>query len=331
MKPLTALVIGGTRNIGPPLVQSLLEDGYRVTMLNRGVTKAVIPEGVERWQADRSDEVQLHAMLAGRDFELVVDTTLYNGKDAAAAARLLHGRVGRYIFLSTGQVYLVRNDLEPPFLETDYDGPVMAKPDAAHPDHEEWEYGAQKRDAEDAMLHACESSGFPSIALRLPMINSELDHHDRIYGYWLRLRDGKPIVIPEGAGLALRHVYGGDVIQAIRRAARSGVPGRAYNISQEETFTVDEFLTMLAKTAGLPLHIKRVPREKLESAGLLPKCSPFSGRWMSNLDNERSKKELAMAYTPAAEYVERLVKWHASRPLREIPGYEQRPRELEIS
>jgi nucleoside-diphosphate-sugar epimerase len=328
---MKALIIGGTRNLGPSLAQALLDDGYQVAVFNRGITPGPLPVGVERLHGDRSDAGQLQSALAGREFDLVVDTTLYTGPEAEAIVRVLMGRVGHYVFLSTGQVYLVRTGLQAPFRETDYHGPVMPDPGLEHRDHADWVYGVDKRAAENAFQRAWEAMRFPFLSLRLPMVNSELDHHDRIYGYWLRLRDGGPIVVPEGPAGGLRHVYGGDVVQAVRRCVVAGGPGRAYNISQDERLPLEDFLKMLASAAGLPLRISRVPRSRLEEAGLLPACSPFSGHWMSVLDNRRSKLELGMSYTPPAVYVERLVNWHASQPVREIAGYSKRSRELEMA
>ena len=37
-------------------------------------------------------------------------------------------------------------------------------------------------------------------------------------------------------------------------------------------------------------------------------CSPFSGRWMSAVDNSRSKRELGMVYTPWRESVAEIAK-----------------------
>lgn len=318
---MKALIIGGTRNLGPSLATALLERGYSVTVFNRGVTPGELPPKIERLYGDRSDPVQLEAALKGREFDLVVDTTLYTGPDAEAVARIFKGRTGRYIFLSTGQVYLVRENLERPYREADYEGPVM--PDPGLPDHDDWVYGVDKRAAEDLLKQP------PFTTLRLPMVNSERDHHDRIYGYWLRLRDGGPILIPEGPGLPLRHVYGGDVVSAVLALASSSVGiGRAYNISQDETISIDAFLEKMAAMAGVPLRIARLPREKLDALGLLPACSPFSGAWMSVLDNQRSKEELGLRYTPLDIYLERLIAHHAAQPRREPAGYQQRAREL---
>ena len=284
-------------------------------------------------RGDRTVPEQLKKALAGRDFDLVVDTTLYTGAEAEAVVEVFAGRVGRYIFLSTGQVYLVRLGVERPFKEEDYSGPVMEEPpksDAS--EHSNWLYGFDKRVAEDVFARAWAERKFPYTSLRLPMVNSERDHYDRIYGYFLRLQDGGPIVIPEGDGLPVRHVYGDDVIQAILRVVESGVGvGRAYNIGQDETFTLEQFLEMLAELMHRPLKIVQVAREQLEREGLLPHCSPFSDTWMSSLDNSRSKAELGITYTPVRDYVKKLVSYYQAVRPRDIEGYAQRAKELEVA
>ena len=50
------LILGGTRFIGYTLLRELLIQGHEVTILNRGVTEASIPDSVERIQADRDDD-----------------------------------------------------------------------------------------------------------------------------------------------------------------------------------------------------------------------------------------------------------------------------------
>ncbi len=330
---MRSLIIGGTRNLGPAIVQSLMQQRHQVAVFNRGQTRDDLPPEVERLRGDRTDLQQLKQALAGRDFDLVVDTTLYAGAEAEAVVELLTGRVGRYIFLSTGQVYLVRLGVERPFKEEDYPGPVMDEPPRSDEStHSNWLYGFDKRAAEDVFARAWEERKFPFTSLRLPMVNSERDHYDRIYGYFLRLQDGSPIVVPEDDGLPVRHVYGDDVIQAILRLVERSVGlGRAYNIGQDETFTLEQFLEMLAELMHRPLRIVQVPREELERKGLLPECSPFSGTWMSSLDNSRSKVELGITYTPMRDYVKKLVSYYQAVRPREIEGYAQRAKELELA
>src|SRR3954453_14340332 len=105
---MRSLIIGGTRNLGPSIVHALLQREYEVAVFNRGKTRDDLPEEVERLRGDRTDPAQLKRALNGREFDLVVDTTLYTGTEAEATVEALTNRVGHYIFLSTGQVYLVR-------------------------------------------------------------------------------------------------------------------------------------------------------------------------------------------------------------------------------
>jgi nucleoside-diphosphate-sugar epimerase len=326
------LIIGGTRNLGHTLTLQLLAAGHRVTLLNRGQTPDELPAGLPRLRADRSDPAQLAQALAGRDFEVVIDTTLYNGPDAAAVVELLAGRVGQYIFISTGQVYLVRLGVERPFREADYAGPVMAAPAPDSDDYHEWLYGFEKRQAEDVLTAAWQNRGFPFVSLRLPMVNSERDHFKRIYNYLLRLQDGGPILLPAGPALSLRHVYGGDVVQAIMRVIDQGVhQGQAFNISQDETISLEDFLAMLAELAGRPLRTVAVPREALVVRQLLPACSPFSDPWMSALDNRLGKEALGLEYTPLPVYLQKLVTHYQTHSVPPPESYQWRAVELELA
>ncbi|HWO89253.1 MAG TPA: NAD-dependent epimerase/dehydratase family protein [Gemmatimonadales bacterium] len=327
----STLVIGGTRNLGPELVVALARLGDQVTVLNRGQTAAALPGGVARLIADRGDPEAVRRALAGRSFDVVVDTTLYSGPDAHTIARLLGGRVGRYVMWSTGQVYLVRSGLTPPFREVDYEGPFAPEPPAARPrEAEQWRYGVHKRAAEDALREAHEAAGFPAVILRMPMIHSVRDHYARIPNYVHRLLDGGPIVVPDEEALPIRHVCAGDVIAATLAAAERPVAGSAFNISQDESLAFESVLAEIAALCGSVLRLRRLPRATLEALDLLPACSPFSGRWMSVLDNHAARQALGLAFTPMSAYLPGLVEAARQRSAAEVPGYEQRPRELAL-
>ena len=329
---MRVLIIGGTRNLGPSIIAALLQEGHQVTVFHRGRTLYDLPREVAVLRGDRGDRTDCERLLK-RDWDAVVDTTLYNGRDASIAIDVLSGHVGHYIFISTGQVYLVRVGPQRPFREEDYDGPVMPEPsrqDAiAHPN---WVYGVEKREAEDLLAEAYAKNGFPYTSLRLPMVNSERDHYHRIQNYLFRMWDGSPLLIPNDAGLPLRHISGDDVVRALRLClGNRKTIGRAYNISQEETLTLREFLGLLAECSGSKLNVAEFPRALLESAKLLPHCSPFSDPWMSSLANERSKQELGMTCTLVREYLPKLVEYYREHREPAPPGYEQRQQELSFA
>ena len=321
---MKALVIGGTRNLGPSIVENLVAMGFQTAVFHRGVTQAAFGPEIERLYGDRRNEAQLRAAIGARDFDVVVDTTLYTGPDAEITARVLSGRVGRYIAFSTGQVYLVRTGVERPFREEDYDGTVMPQPEG--PDLASWRYGVEKRAAEDAMR----DGGFPAIWFRMPMINSERDPYGRIAGYLARLRDGGPILIPEGPHLGLRHLYGEDAVAAVCYAAAGHVPlNSAWNLSQDEELPLDRFLNLLAQADGRNVRIAAVPRQTLEERELLPMCSPFSGRWMSTLDNTKWKTTFGWRFVEPGVYLPKLVEHYAANP-QPPEGYGQRAKELAL-
>lgn len=326
------LIIGGTRNMGYQFAQASLEAGHKVTVLNRGMSADDLPEGIYRLRADRTDPQQMKRALMGKNFDVVVDFVMFKQAEAEMTVELLQGKVGQYIFLSTGQVYLVREGIERPFFEDQFEGRIQPPPKANTFAYEEWLYGVGKRQAEEVFIKAHTEKAFPYTALRLPMVNSERDQFRRLYSYIIRLQDGGAILVPETPNYALRHIYGGDVVRVLSQLVESkqGI-GRAFNISQEETVSLDEFLAILGGHMGISPQIVRVKRSLLEANGFLPDCSPFSERWMSELDNSRSKEELGVSYTPLHDYLGKLVKhYQAHKPTPPV-GYKRRPAELQLA
>ncbi len=324
------LIIGGTRNMGYYTTQRLLEDGHKVTLLNRGKTPDDLPSSVFRLRADRTNPQQMKRALLAKNFDAVIDFALYRGVEAQTALELLKDHVGHYLLISTGQVYLVREDMQRPFKESDYDGRLMPAPKPNTYGYEEWSYGMEKREAEDIFRAA---SDFPFTSLRLPMVNSERDHMRRLYQYVLRLKDGGPILIPETPDLPLRHIYAKDVVNAIVKLVESGAgKGDAINISQEETVSMHEFLTLLANVMeiGEP-RIVTLKHSELEAAGFLPDCSPFSDRWMSELDNTRSKDVYGIEYTPLATYLGTITRYYAENPPANPSTYKRRHAEVQYA
>ena len=311
--------------MGHRLVHRLVGLGHRITVFNRGKTHDELPAEVERLRGDRTDPVQLNRALHGRSFDAVIDNALYKGAEVEPVVRLFGDRIGQYIFISTGQVYLVREGIARPFREVDYEGRLMPSPKPNTYGYEEWVYGIEKRRAEDALRAAWETQGFPYTSLRLPMVNSERDHFHRLYHYILRLMDGCPILVPSTPNYPLRHFYADDVVSAVIRLIETGQgKGAAYNISQDETVPLDEFLALVGDTLGVPANVVRVRRDVLEANGFLPDCSPFSDRWMSELDNMRGKAELGITYTPLRAYLEKIVAYYDENPPPTPASYRRR-------
>lgn len=327
---MNILIIGGTRNLGHYLAHTLVENGHHVTVFNRGITRDELPAAVERLRGDRTDADELTRALDRRSFDAVVDTTMYKQPEAEAITRILRDRTGHYLFLSSGQVYLVREGASRPYREDAYEGMLMPAPMVDTFNFTEWEYGMDKRRCEDTLYEAWKTENFPFTALRLPMVNSERDHMHRLYNYILRLDDGGGILVPSTPNYLLRHVYGKDVARAILHllTTRSGL-GTSINLAQDETYTLDVFLDLLGDIMGVKPELVRVPRSRVEADGLLPDCSPFSERWMSEIDNTRSKS-FGITYTPTPTYLENIVAYYRDNPPPPPRSYRRRKAEIQL-
>ncbi|HET6341393.1 MAG TPA: NAD-dependent epimerase/dehydratase family protein [Gemmatimonadota bacterium] len=323
------LIIGGTRNVGHHLVVALSDLGHRVTVLNRGRTPDELGDRVERLRADRTDPGHLTRAVGGRSFDACVDTIAMRRDDTRGAIDALEGRVGHYVHLSTGQVYLVREGCPAPAREEDYDGPLVPPPPTDSWERAEWLYGIEKRECEDELEAAWTSRRFPATRLRLPMIHGKRDHYGRIHGLVLRLVDGGPLLVPRDGTPRIRHVQQADVVTAIVRLIETGRgKGAAYNVAQDDLWTLDELLHRVAALLGVELDVVPLPRVELEAAGLFPACCPFANPWMSILDNRRAREELGLTFMGFDDYLPDLVGYFRD-PSLEPPANYARQRERE--
>jgi nucleoside-diphosphate-sugar epimerase len=303
------LVIGGTRFMGYRLVWQLLLAGHRVTILNRGRTPDPFGERVERIHVDRTTPAFGQA-LAGRRFDAAVDFAAFTGDDAhGVLAALGDGRVGQYIVISTGQVYLVREGCPIPSRESDYPGAVMAGPPTPA-DEGDWRYGVGKREVEDVLAEAWARDGFPSTRLRIPVVNGERDRSGRLESYLWRLLDGGPILLPDGGMQHVRQIYSGAVARTIVADVLGNevALGKAYNLCQDEIPSVAELVLLLAEILGADLEIVPIGEDELAAAGLtMTEIFPFTGRWNSILDPSLAKLELGFWHEPLETYLERIA------------------------
>jgi nucleoside-diphosphate-sugar epimerase len=333
---MRVLLIGGTRFVGYLTAWRLLLAGHAVTLLNRGNLPDPFGDRVERLRGDRTTD--LARLVAGRTFDAAIDFVAFDGADVDGAVAALAGRLGHYVVVSSGQVYLLRPGLalpSNPAREEDYDGAISPRPSAPD-DGEEWDYGAGKRAAEDALARAVAAGGLAATAIRIPMVHGERDYHRRLEGYLWRLADRGPLLLPT-ADDRVRHVYGGAVARALvdlveRPAPTAGY--RAYNLAQAETPTLRELVATLADAVGAPPPSIATPtREAMIAAGLVVReASPLSGRWMSFLDPGRAVRELGFAHEPVASYLGRIAaSFLAHPPDAPPPGYRGRARELDLA
>jgi len=304
---VNVLVVGGARFLGRHIVRRLLEDGREVTLLNRGLTPDDFGDEVRRLRGDRKDGGAFKTLAGSRDWDAVVDLIAYDAEDSRSAVETFRGRVGHFIHISTSAVYIVTRDYPCPLREEDYDREPSPRPAA---NDGLWLYGTKKRDAEDVLGAAHGEHGFPCTSLRLPIVIGERDYTLRAYSYFLRVGDGKPLILPDGGLCPSTYVYAGDVAAAVSANLGNAVSfGRAYNLAQTEIVSLREFVMKSAAVLGAKPEIVDIPKAVLDRTGLGREFSPFSIRRPFVLSIERAAREWGFVPSPFDGWLRKTALW----------------------
>lgn len=103
----TVLILGGTKYIGPVIVEQLIAAGYEVTLFNRGLTNPHLFPHIEKLKGDRypAKGKGLSALETSRKWDVVIDTWAENALCVRDTLSLLKNRCKQYIYTSSMAVY----------------------------------------------------------------------------------------------------------------------------------------------------------------------------------------------------------------------------------
>ena len=105
-RPMKLLILGGTRFLGPAVVEHALDRGHSVTLFNRGKSNPQMFPELEKLKGDRDpDKGAGLKALRNRKWDAVVDTSGFFPRMVRASSELLAESVGQYVFVSSLSVY----------------------------------------------------------------------------------------------------------------------------------------------------------------------------------------------------------------------------------
>jgi len=234
-----ALVLGGTRFVGPALVNRLLDANYHVTVLNRGSRADELPAGVEAVVCDRKDHPGLKEALAGRTFEAVFDVIAYVPEDARGLLDALdRARLRHFVHVSTASVY--KESKRYPVKE---DFPRGPDPGDA--------YGHGKYLTEELLFRAYREGGVPVTVVRPGYIYGPRNSVYREAFYFDRLLAGRPLLVPGDGSLITQFGYVDDLASLmVSVPGNERAVGEAYNFAGEFAVTIDEYLHNVVEAVG---------------------------------------------------------------------------------
>ena len=309
---MRTLIIGGTGVISTAITRELLAQGDDVTLYNRGLTEAAVPEGYTVLRGDRTDSQTFEAQIADEaPFDCVIDMVCFHPSEAESAIRAFSGRTEQYIFCSTIDVYTkpatrypIREDAE-------------RKPRPSFP------YAFDKAECEELFL-AAHGRGDLAVTLIRPAHTygpgGRLIHSlGRETYYFDRIRKGKPIIVHGDGSSLWAACHRDDVARGFVGATGNSIAlGKAYHVTSEGWMTWDMYHQGVAEAIGAP-----EPRLVHIPTDVLGRIAPKRAMWcvenfsFNNIfDNTAARTDLGFRYTiPWAEGVESVVAWLEERGL----------------
>jgi nucleoside-diphosphate-sugar epimerase len=299
-----ALIIGGAGPTGVPIVAGLVDRGWAVTMLHRGLHESEeTPGGVEHLHHDPYDQASLTAALEGRTWDVMI--AMYGRLRRIADAAV--GRVGR--FISVGGVPAYRGWMNPwlagagglavPLPET---APLVDDP---------------AQDDKGYRIARTEETVFdrhPGAAhFRYPYVYGPRQLVPREWLILRRLLDGRRRIIIPDEGLTLHHHgYTENLAHAVLLAVDNPGASGAFNVGDEEVLTIRQVVELVAAALDRPLELVSMPYDLAAPARpLLTQPLPTH----RVLDLTRVRAELGYRdVVPARRAVAITARWLVAHP-----------------
>lgn len=333
-KSLDILVLGGTGFIGPHEINYARARGHKITMFNRGKTAPDMFPDVEALIGDRDDQLDA---LKGRDWDAVIDNSGFFPRHARLSAELLHGHVGKYMFVSSISAYADSLTVEDDEFSAAY--AVMDDPTDESEHIYGPSYGPRKALCEQEVTKVF---GDNAINVRPGIITGVGDPTERLRHWLRRMQAGNEILVPGQEDLPVQYIDAADMCGWMVRLLEDGNGSGPYNaVGAEEPYRARPLLEGLRDATGStseltwvdwewirkqttenlnygpwygegPIPFMQVTNDRAMAAGLTFRPIADTARDMiANLDQVPLPEERRRAGLSPEMEAEMLEKWHA--------------------
>jgi nucleoside-diphosphate-sugar epimerase len=253
-RDISVLYIGGTGTISASCVRQSVDAGLSVYVLNRGrnVKHRSLPDSVTWLQADIGDSASVRKAIGDLEFGAVANFLSYGAADAAEAVGIFTGRTRQYLHISTASLYR-KPILQWPIVESN----LRLNPFVS--------YSRDKIAAEDELMRACVSDGFPVTIVRPSHTYDQAT--PPIPGDWTtidRIARGAEVIVP-GDGTSLWTLtHSEDFARGL--VGLLGNPralGEVFHITSDDVYTWDQIVAIIGTALGMEPRIVHVTSEDI--------------------------------------------------------------------
>jgi len=255
------LVLGGTRFLGPAIVDAALARGHEVVLFNRGKSDPGRYKQLETLIGNRDGDLKA---LEGRKFDSVIDTSGYVPRVVRASAELLAPNVGQYVFISSVSVYADSSKAGAD--ETDPVG-QLSDPKIETMGERFENYGPLKA--------ACEAAAEAAMPGRVANVRPGLivgpeDPSDR-YTYWpMRLARGGEVLCPGDPSDPVQYIDVRDLGEWLVLLAEQNTMGVFNATGPAGGEPIGTMIEACRAASGVESSLTWVPAEFLMSNGVMP-------------------------------------------------------------
>jgi 2'-hydroxyisoflavone reductase len=306
-RSLNILVLGGTGFLGPHFVRLALERGHTVTLFNRGRSNAQLFPEAKKLVGDRDGGLQA---LEKGEWDVVLDNSGYVPRHVADSARLLKGRVGRYLFTSTVAVYDFVADNMPL-------GPGKRLAVLSEPGSEDVgkHYGALKVLCEQ---HVLDTYGDAATIVRPTFVVGPGDHTQR-FTWWVdRVSRGGDVLAPGNPATAASLIDVRDLANFFLHLLERDTAGIFNAAGPAGIMGWGSMLGGIQATTTAPVRLHWLPLDFLNehkvSGSELPMWNPgLNGQDQLPVEYLASV-QAGLRFRPLARTVRDTRQWHNAQP-----------------
>ncbi|MDU1911565.1 NAD-dependent epimerase/dehydratase family protein [Fusobacterium sp.] len=243
------LLMGGNQFVGKKLCEFLLNNGYKVYVLNRD--RRPSPEKAELLKCDRNIEKELTECLENIKVDYIVDVSAYSAEQVSLIQKIMSGRYTQYILISSASIY---NEMQnSPARETDSNGA-----------NEIWgKYAEDKYLCEKITIENSKELKFIYTIFRPFYIYGPENNLDRESYIFARLENNMPIFVPNKGEEKIQFGYIDDLCEVINLSlGNSYFFNEIFNISGDESISIKDYIKKCGSISDKQPLIYNVDLEK---------------------------------------------------------------------
>lgn len=238
------LIMGGTEFVSSSLGKYLVNKGYQVDILTRGI-KSIENYGFRKHIiCNRKSFEGMEQALSNREYEYIFDISAYTREDVNIILKLINReKLKKYIFCSSGAVYKPSDEL----IEEDFE----------KGENPNWgKYGVDKKEAEECIIN----SGIPYVIFRPTYIYGEGNNLYREAYFFDRIKENKIIPIPYGNNTKTQFIHIDDLVRVFESAMQNSNSCKIYNLTNPEIISWEDYIRACGVVMEKEPAIKRIDK-----------------------------------------------------------------------